>query len=292
MRKIFTRIADVLKRMGEILRIRGYSPKTVTAYVSRARGFLEFSPVPVDQIDQEVAHKYLVHLKDVRKLSGSTINQALFAMRFLFVQVIKKSWDLDHFRCHKRRRKLPVVLSLQEIFNLVAEIFNVKHRMIIMTMYSAGLRIDEVTHLKCRDIDSNSMHIVVRNAKGQKDRIVMLSHVLLPDLRDYWYIYRPGVWLFPGQDRSRPIGPKTIQRVFKRARDAAGIVKPATPHSLRHSFAVHLLEAGVNIKYIQELLGHSSIQSTLIYLKLAPESAKVVSSPLDQLPSLPPPRKH
>jgi site-specific recombinase XerD len=129
------------------------------------------------------------------------------------------------------------------------------------------------------------------HGKGEKDRYVMLSDRLVVDLREYWHAYHPGVWLFPGQDPSQPIGPKTVQRVFKRARDAAGIDKPATPHSLRHSFAVHLLEAGVNLKYIQELLGHSSIQSTLIYLKLAPECAKAVRSPLDQLPPLPPTRQ-
>ncbi len=111
------------------------------------------------------------------------------------------------------------------------------------------------------------------------------------DLREYWHAYRPGEWLFPGSDHSKPIGPRTPQRVFTRARDAAGIDKPATLHSLRHSFAVHLLEAGVNLKYIKELLGHSSIQSTLIYLKLAPDCAKAVRSPLDQLPPLPPTRQ-
>ncbi len=291
MRKILTRIADVLKRMGEILRIRGNSPKTVKAYVYQARGFLHFSPFPVDQIDQDLVHNYLVHLKDVRKLSGSTINQALFAIKFMFIEVIHKPWDTNRFRCHKMPQKLPVVLSIEEIFRIVAKVVNLKHRTIIMTTYSAGLRIDEVTHLKCLDIDSDAMRIVIRNAKGQKDRLVMLSPRLLPDLREYWLVYRPGVWLFPGQNRSQPIGPKTVQRAFKRARDEAGIVKPATPHSLRHSFAVHLLEAGVNLKYIQELLGHSSIQSTLRYLKLAPECAKAVRSPLDQLPPLPPTRQ-
>ena len=184
------------------------------------------------------------------------------------------------------------VLSLDEIFRIIATIVNLKHRMMIMTTYSAGLRISELTHLRCHDIDSQEMRILIRSGKGEKSRYVMLSERLLVDLREYWLAYRPGVWLFPGQDRSQPIGPKTIQRVFKRARDAAGIDKPATPHSLRHSFAVHLLEAGVNLKYIQELLGHSSIQSTLIYLKLAPEGAKVVPSPLDQLPPLPPTRQH
>ena len=288
MRKIFTRITDVLRRMGEILRIRGYSPRTTEAYVGRARGFLHFSPYPVDQVDQGLAHKYLVHLKDVRRLSGSTINQTLFALKFLFTQVIHKPWDLDHFRCHKRHRKLPVALSLDEFYRIVAKIIDLKHRMIIVTAFSAGLRLSEVTHLKCRDIDSEAMRIVVRNGKGEKDRCVMLSTKLLPELREYWYEYRPGVWLFPGRDRTQPIGHRTVQRAFKRAKEAAGIDKPATMHSLRHSFAVLLLEDGNNLKYIQELLGHASIKTTMKYLKLAPECTKVVRSPLDQLPPLPP----
>ncbi len=291
MRKIPTRITDVLERMGETLRIRGYSPKTVKAYVYQGGGFLRFSPYPIDQIEQDLVHKYLVHLKDVRKLSGSTINQALFAIRFLFTEVLHKPWNLDHFKCHKRRLKLPVVLSHEEIFKIFAGIDNMKHRMILMTTYSAGLRLGEVTHLRCLDIDSQAFRIMIRNGKGGKDRYVMLSHRLLEDLREYWYAYHPRVWLFPGQDPNRPIGPKTVQRAFKHAKEAAGIEKAATPHSLRHSFAVHLLEAGVNLKYIQELLGHASIQSTLKYLKLAPECAKAVRSPLDQLPPLPPTRR-
>ena len=289
MRRVFTRIVDVLKRMGELLRIRGYSPKTTKAYVGRVKGFLHFSPYPVDQIDQELAHKYLVHLKDERKLSASTINQTLFAMKFLFTEVIRKPWDLKHFRCHKRHRKLPVVISLDEIFRILGKIINLQHRMIIMTTFSAGLRLNEVTHLKCRDIDSDDERLTLD--EGEKDRCTLLSPRLLPELREYWYAYHPGIWLFPGQNPSRPISHKTVQRVFKNARDAAGIDKPATMHSLRHSFAVQLLEAGTNLKYIQELLGHSSIKTTMRYLKLAPECTKVVRSPLDQMPSLPPTRQ-
>ncbi len=277
----------ILKRMGEILRIRGYSPKTVEAYVSRVTGFFHHFSYPADQLNQEHAHKYLVHLKDVRKLAGSTINQTLFAIKFLFTQVIHKPWDLNHFRCHKRRRKLPVVLSLQEIFRILAVILNLKHRTIVMTAYSAGLRVNELTHLKCRDIDSQAMRILV-NGKGEKHRYVMLTDKLLPDLREYWYAYRPKEWLFPGQDVNRPISNRTVQRVFNRARDEAGIDKPATVHSLRHSFAVHLLEDGTNLKHIQELLGHDAIQSTMIYLRFAPECANVVRSPLELLPPLPP----
>ncbi len=174
MRKMLTRLREILTRMGETLRIRGYSPKTVEAYVSRAKGFLEFSPCPVDQMNQDLVHDYLVHLKDVKKLAGSTINQALFAVKFLFTQVIHRPWDPHRFRCHKRRLRLPVVLSLDEIFRITATIDNLKHRMMIMTTYSAGLRVSELTHLRCVDIDSQAMRILI-HGKGGKDRYVMLS---------------------------------------------------------------------------------------------------------------------
>ena len=153
-----------------------------------------------------------------------------------------------------------------------------------MALYSAGLRLSEATHLRVGDIDSETMRILVRSGKGQKGRYVMLSMRLLEILRDYWKNYRPKVWLFPGKNPGQPISSSAVQRFLKRARKAAGIKKRVAPHSLRHSFAVHLLQAGTNLKYIQELLGHSSINSTMIYLQLAPECAEAVQSPLDTLP--------
>ncbi len=275
-----------LNRLGEVLRIRGYCPATVKSYVACARGFLIYSPYPVSQVDSELVHQYLVHLKDERQLSGSTINQALCAIRFLFIEVLHRPWELKHFRCHRRRRRFPVVLTRDEIHAVFAVVRNLKHLAILMTLYSAGLRLSEATHLQIRDIDSETMRILIRAGKGQKDRYVMLSMRLLEILREYWLSYRPKGWLFPGKDPRKPISSSSVQRVFKRAIKAAGIDKHAVPHSLRHSFAVHLLESGTSLKYIQELLGHGSIQSTLIYLKLAPECAEAVRSPLDVLPMM------
>ena len=158
-----------------------------------------------------------------------------------------------------------------------------------MTIYSSGLRLSEATHLHVGDIDSETMRVLVRNGKGDKGRFVMLSSRLLDTLRDYYLAYRPDRrgWLFPGKDVRKPISSSAVQRIFTRARKAAKLEKRATPHSLRHSFAVHLLETGTNLKYIKELLGHSSIKSTMIYLKMAPESAEAVQSPLDVLPMPP-----
>lgn len=275
-----------LNRLGEVLRIRGYCPRTVDSYTCRVRGFLMYSPYPVSQLDKEIAHRYLVYLKDEKKLSGSTINQTLCAMRFLFVEVLHRPWEIEHFRCHRARQQFPVVLTRGEIHTLLAAVQNLKHLAILMTLYSAGLRLSEATHLQIGDIDSETMRILIRNGKGQKGRYVMLSKRLLEILRDYWKSYRPKGWLFPGKDPRQPISPTSVQKAFARAKKVARIEKKATPHSLRHSFAVHLLESGTNLKYIQDLLGHASINSTMIYLKLAPECAEAVQSPLDVLPSL------
>ena len=279
-----------LQRTGEVLRIRGYSPSTVKSYVGNIKSFLTFSPSPVSQVDKEAAHQYLVHLKDDKELAGSTINQALCAIRFLFTEVLHRPWELEHFHCHRTSKELPVMLTRDEIQAFFSAIPNLKHLAIFMAIYSAGLRLSEATHLRVPDIDSETMRILVRSGKGGKGRFVMLSSRLLGTLREYYVAHRPDRkgWLFPGKDVRKPISNSAVQRVFTRARKTARIEKRATPHSLRHSFAVHLLETGTNLKYIQELLGHSSIKSTMIYLKMAPESAEAVQSPLDVLPMLPP----
>lgn len=278
---------EVLETMGETLRIRGYRPKTVKAYVGAAGRFLRHTRHPIDRLKRTHVHRYLVYLKDVKQAAGSTINQALYAIRFLFLNVLELPWDLKRFQCHKRRKRLPVALTRNEVHTLLNATQNLKHRTIFMTTYSVGLRVSEVTRLKVQDIDSETMRIFIRNGKGQKDRYVMLSPRLLEELRIYWKAYRPKDWLFPGQGNV-PISTSAVQSVFARVRSQAGIDKAATPHSLRHSFAVHLLENGTNLKHIKELLGHASIQSTMIYLKLAPESTSAVQSPLEQLPSLEP----
>ena len=181
------------------------------------------------------------------------------------------------------------MLTRDEVQTFFAAIPNLKHLAIFMAIYSAGLRLGEATHLRVCDIDSKTMRILVRSGKGDKGRFVMLSSRLLDTLREYYVTYRPdrSGWLFPGKDVRKPISSSSVQRAFKRTRKAAKIEKRATPHSLRHSFAVHLLETGTNLKYIKELLGHASINSTMIYLKLAPESAEAVQSPLDVLPMPP-----
>ena len=272
-----------LQTMNEELEIRGYSPRTVVCYMAQVRAFLRHTGKEIDELEKEDVRRYMAYLKIKKGLAGSTVNQAMSAIRFLFIDILGQDWNAKQFRCHKRRRKLPIVLSRQEVAKLFEVTTDLKHRAAFMAMYSAGLRIEETAHLQPTDIDSQYMRIHVRNGKGQKERLTVLSPKLLETLREYWRTYRPKEWLFFGADKRRPIGSRTLQRGFARSRDIAGIRKPATPHSLRHSFATHLLESGTNIRYIQELLGHRFIQSTLIYLQVTPKSTSEVQSPLDQL---------
>jgi integrase/recombinase XerD len=180
----------------------------------------------------------------------------------------------------KREKKLPIVLDREEVQKLFTVIRNLKHRCILMTTYSAGLRISETAHLKITDIDSKRMLVKVRG-KGAKERYTLLSKVALETLRDYWKYYRPKEWLFHGNLPSNPISASSIQRIFKKAKQQAGIIKIATPHTLRHSFATHLLEAGVDLHHVQLLLGHRSPKTTPIYLHVTRKDLARIVSPLD-----------
>ena len=180
----------------------------------------------------------------------------------------------------KREKKLPIVLDREEVQKLFTVIRNLKHRCILMTTYSAGLRISETAHLKITDIDSKRMLVKVRG-KGAKERYTLLSKVALETLRDYWKYYRPKEWLFHGNLPSNPISASSIQRIFKKAKQQAGIIKIATPHTLRHSFATHLLEAGVDLHHVQLLLGHRSPKTTTIYLHVTRKDLARIVSPLD-----------
>jgi site-specific recombinase XerD len=190
---------------------------------------------------------------------------------------------LGELKGPKRGRPLPLVLSREEILTIFHSIDNLKHRLILMTIYSAGLRLNEATHLRVTDIDSKRMTIRVCRGKGQKDRYTLLSPVLLSELRLYWLRYRPEPWLFPGRTKDKPIADTSIQKAFQRARERSGIRKEVTIHSLRHSFATHLLEQGVNLFTIKELLGHKTIKTTLIYLHLQHPGRGAIVNPLDHM---------
>lgn len=219
-----------------------------------------------------------------RKVSWSSFNQVVAALRFFYGVTLEKEWDIRRIPYHKTGRKLPVVLGQEEMRRLFDAVKNPKHRAILMTAYASGLRVSEVVHLRVSDIDSQRMTIRVAQGKGRRDRYVMLSEKLLIVLREYWKLKRPRHWLFPGMDVQQPLNRATVHKVFIKARRNAGILEPITVHGLRHSFATHLLESGVNIRKIQLLLGHRSLRSTQVYTHVAKDDLNRTISPFDLLP--------
>jgi site-specific recombinase XerD len=268
--------------------IRGLSDNTRAQYHVCLRSFVRFFHRPPDQLTLEEVKDYQHHLIR-RKISWSYFNQIVAALRFFYGVTLKRDWRIDPIPyAHRTGRRLPVIPSPDEIVQFFTAIPNLKHRVILMTVYAAGFRISEALHLHPEDIDSARMVIRVRQGKGRKDRYVMLSPVLLAILREYWKIARPKTWLFQHRYLDKPLVPGTMRSVVKKARLAAGLKKIVRSHDLRHAFATHLLEKGVNIRIIQKLLGHSSLRSTEIYTHVSTTYLADTKSPLDQLSGLPP----
>lgn len=205
-----------------------------------------------------------MYLGEKKGAATSTLNQAINALKFYYGTVLKKKFAYEVKR-HRKDKKLPVVLSQDEVAKILTSLDNVKHKALLMLVYSAGLRVGEVVRLKPEDIDDKRMLIHVRGAKGRKDRYTLLSESALKVSREYLNSYKPALWLFPGPDKERYISIRTAQRIFEMACNRAGVKKEVTIHSLRHSFATHLLENGIDLRYIQELLGHKSSKATEIY---------------------------
>jgi site-specific recombinase XerD len=249
------------------------------------KDFVGYFMRPPDQLGKEEVHRYQVHLAEERQVSWTVFNQSVCALRFFYRVTLPRDWDVkESIPYHKRRKRLPVVLSREEVAALLETVSNQKHRVILQTAYGTNLRLSEVLHLRVSDIDSQRMTVRVEQGKGSKDRYVMLSTRLLAVLREYCEAYRPKTWLFPGQHAGRPLGPSSVQKVFKDARQKAGLVKPASFHSLRHSFATHLLEAGTDLRRVQVLLGHRCLQTTAKYTHVTEDGLRKTKSPLDQLP--------
>jgi len=244
---------------------------------------LHFHRSPDEMGDPEI-REYLHHLIQEKKASQSGISQAYSALKFFYETTLKRDWNGLRIPRVQMKRKLPVVLSLQEIQAIFAATANLKHRALLMTIYSAGLRVSEVVHLKVSDLDSQRMVIRVQQGKGEKDRYTLLAQRTLEVLREYWREYRPQGWLFPGKPETEPLSVSAVQRVFEKVLHQAGIKKPATVHTLRHSFATHMLENGVNIRVLQELLGHADVKTTEIYTHVMSRDVRSLCSPLDLLP--------
>lgn len=269
---------------------RNYSQTTRRSYLLGVEQFANHFDRSPDQLGLNHIRDYQAHLFRVRKLTPATVAVRLAALRFLFVAVLKRRWTVQDMPYPKRPSTLPTVLSQDEVTRLIDAALTPLHRAVLMTLYATGVRRSELTRLKVSDIDTERMAIHVIGGKGRKDRDVMLSPKLLDELRQYWrgLSHKPRTWLFPGSPcQSRTEHPMT-DRVVWDACDAAakraGIDKAVHPHTLRHSFATHLLEAGVDLRTIQLLLGHSDLRTTTIYLHLSHRHLQTTTSPLDALP--------
>ncbi|MDQ2086820.1 tyrosine-type recombinase/integrase [Herbivorax sp. ANBcel31] len=273
----------VIKGLKNELVLRNYSFKTQKAYLNHIKRFLDYHNNPkIKEFTKNDVKMYL--LKEIEKGKAiSYVNQAFSALKFLFAETKgSNKFDFDIVR-PKKEKKLPNVLSVIEVFEIIEAIKNVKHKAIIMLIYSAGLRVSEVAKLKVENIDSERNLIFVKGAKGKKDRYTLLSNIALEILRDYFKLYKPESWLFEGAKEGKHITERSIQKVFGRAVFKVGIKKKASVHTLRHSFATHLLESGTDLRYIQELLGHESSKTTEIYTHVSEKDFGKIQSPLDRI---------
>lgn len=276
------------QRMLEDMSIRNLAENTQSAYLQQVAAYSRYFGRSPDQLGPEEIRTYQLYLMEVRALTPSSICVATGALRFLYKVTLKRTWAVEEIPMPKRPRKLPEILSPEEVMHFLNAITNHKHRAILMTAYAAGLRVSEATHLKVTDIDSQRMMPRVEQGKGMKDRYVMLSPRLLDVLRTYWKSARPTRWMFPGEVPGQPITREAVGLTCQKAHRDSGITKPITPHSLRHAFASHLLESGANLRTIQLLLGHRSLATTARYLKVATSTVCATASPFDLLPKFDP----
>lgn len=272
-----------LEKFQTDMQLRNLSPKTQSTYLSYVQHFQSFFGKPLEDMGTDEVRIYLHDAITRRNLSGSFMSISYSALRFFYETTLGREWSIREIPHAKKEKRLPVTLSQNEIARLFRAVGNLKHKTILATIYAAGLRVSEAALLKVADIDSANMQIHIRLGKGKRDRYSILSKTNLKLLRLYWARYRPKDWLFPGGLPGQSLSTKAIQRVFQQAKAKAGIKKPATVHSLRHSFATHLLEAGVGLIYIQQLLGHVHITTTCKYLHLVRLDVLKVKSPLDAL---------
>lgn len=267
-----------LKKFEDELRLRNYSPRTIKSYSACVADFLRIKQDNIESVDQDFIRQFLLAKKD-KGMSSQTINQNLQAINFFYRDVLKKYVKLD-IKFAKTASKLPIVLSRDEIEKIINSISNNKHKLLVSLAYAAGLRVSETINLKIKDLDLTELIVHLKGAKGNKDRISVFPEKLKAaierlianrDMNDYVFF----------SERGGKLTERTAQKVFEKALARAGIQKEATFHSLRHSFATHLLENGVDVRYVQELLGHQNIRTTQLYTKVTNPSLKKIKSPLD-----------
>lgn len=272
------------QRMLEDMQLRRFSPHTIEAYLRAVTKLAKFYDRSPDRISKEEVRRFLLDVVKKQKVAPGTYNQVRCALVFFYRVTLGRAFALERILCQKTGKKLPTVLSQAEMVQFFGAARSLKYRALFMTTYAAGLRVSEVINLEVKDIDSKRMVLHVRSGKGQKDRVVMLSEKLLPVLREYWQAYRPtGKLFYPGKNREGALDRKNVLIACRRMARCAGISKRVTPHTLRHSFATHLLEAGTDIRTIQALLGHRSLRTTALYTLVSPARMTAAKSPLDLL---------
>jgi integrase/recombinase XerD len=282
-------MTELRRRMDDDMVVRGMAVRTRETYLTAVTGLARHYHRSPDQIADDEVQAYLLYLIRDRQRSWSTCNITVNALRFLYHTTLKRDRTTFCVPSPRQPGTLPAILSRDEVERLIAHVPNPKHRTMLLTTYAAGLRLNEVLHLRVTDVDSARMTIRVEQGKGGKDRYTVLSRQLLETLRSYWKTARPSTWLFPSQETGQPMHPTALQRAYQTAKLRAGIKKPGGIHGLRHAFATHLLEAGVDIHTIQRLLGHAYISTTTRYFQLTRHTEMGPDSPLDLLERLAPP---
>jgi len=274
---------DVLDKFKIKLKIENYSNQTIKSYLSALNLFLEWLIInKFENVTNDVISDYLLFCKEKKNYSLSSMKQVIGAIRYFYLKVLNEN-PPESLKINLRKPiYLPVVLSFKEVNKIINSTENLKHKTILLLIYSAGLRLGELLRLRIEDIDSQAMRIHIKQGKGKKDRYIMLSENVLQLLRDYYKVYKPKEFIFEGQ-KGGIYSPKSVQNVFKASLQKAGIKKKATVHSLRHSFATHLLDDGTDIRYIQELLGHKRLETTQIYTHVSSYSINKIKSPADKL---------
>ncbi len=270
------------KKMVKAMELRNLSPNTQRSYLSSVAGLANHYNKSPDQLSKEEIEDYLLYLKTKRGLSPASVGIVVTGLRFFYTHVAKENILIDYKR--KQSGRLPTVLTQKQIWDIINAAKHPKHRLILMTAYSAGLRAGEVAALKVEHIDQRRMLIKVENGKGGKDRYTTLSSMLLKELKKYYKTFRPKTYLFPSTDKNRsgqPLTYASVQGIYEKARKRAGVKKGSGTHTLRHSYATHLLEAGYDIRRIQVLLGHRNLTTTMVYLHVSRNTLSAIPSPLD-----------
>lgn len=275
----------IKERMKQDLAIRGLSENTQQSYLTCVKQFVGHFMISPERLGLKDIRSYQLYLIRERNVAESSFNVHVAALKFLYGITLQRNWNLDLIPYHRKSKRLPVVLSREEVVQLYHAVSSLKHKAIVLTLYSTGVRVSELVHLKIHDIDSSRMLVRVQEGKNRKDRYVGLSPKLLELLRQYWRSTKPSprTWLFPGDSPGHPLTRCGVGKMIRKAKERAGIHKPVSPHTLRHSFATHLLESGVDIRRIQLMMGHGSLRSTVQYLHVASTSLREVPNPLDLL---------